>query len=276
MPAAAPGSARSRAAGGCVPACPALWRAARRPRLANAVPRARDARVRARRSPTSRSRCKGWGARRSRCSVMRISRAATCPGRERRSRSGVRALRARGGLGRRGDRNPRSARRRRVRARRREDVDIERGTSRISTSCSRDRRRRGERPDGVRRGAATPGCSSANGSRRCRRIRSVRCGSIEGALSVSRRIGEEGEGFKIAMATLDVFRSTVGAAAVGFGRRALDESLAHARSRAALRRAARGVAVDAGGDRGDGDRRRCEHAARASRRLDEGLRPRTR
>ncbi|MBV8489438.1 MAG: acyl-CoA dehydrogenase family protein [Candidatus Eremiobacteraeota bacterium] len=45
------------------------------------------------------------------------------------------------------------------------------------------------------------------------------------------RIGTEGEGFKIAMATLDVYRSTVGAAALGFARRALDESVAHVKSR---------------------------------------------
>ena len=45
------------------------------------------------------------------------------------------------------------------------------------------------------------------------------------------RIGEEGDGFKIAMATLDVFRSTVGAAAVGFARRAFDETKAHVKSR---------------------------------------------
>lgn len=45
------------------------------------------------------------------------------------------------------------------------------------------------------------------------------------------RLGEEGQGFKIAMATLDVFRSTVGAAAVGFARRAFDESVAHVRER---------------------------------------------
>ncbi|MFC7399739.1 acyl-CoA dehydrogenase family protein [Chelatococcus sp. GCM10030263] len=42
---------------------------------------------------------------------------------------------------------------------------------------------------------------------------------------VANRIGGPGEGFKIAMATLDVFRSTVGAAALGFARRALDETL---------------------------------------------------
>ncbi|QIE57467.1 acyl-CoA dehydrogenase [Pikeienuella piscinae] len=44
-------------------------------------------------------------------------------------------------------------------------------------------------------------------------------------------IGEEGQGFRIAMAVLDVFRSTVAAAALGFARRALDETLARVRAR---------------------------------------------
>ncbi|WP_421693724.1 acyl-CoA dehydrogenase family protein [Aestuariivirga sp.] len=44
-------------------------------------------------------------------------------------------------------------------------------------------------------------------------------------------IGKPGDGFKIAMSVLDVFRSTVGAAALGFARRALDETLARVRSR---------------------------------------------
>jgi acyl-CoA dehydrogenase len=44
-------------------------------------------------------------------------------------------------------------------------------------------------------------------------------------------IGRAGDGFKIAMATLDVFRSTVGAAALGFARRATDEALRRATSR---------------------------------------------
>lgn len=44
-------------------------------------------------------------------------------------------------------------------------------------------------------------------------------------------IGEPGSGFKIALATLDVFRPTVGAAALGFARRALDETLEHASNR---------------------------------------------
>ena len=44
-------------------------------------------------------------------------------------------------------------------------------------------------------------------------------------------IGTAGEGFKIAMATLDVFRTTVGAAALGFARRALEATVQRAASR---------------------------------------------
>jgi len=44
-------------------------------------------------------------------------------------------------------------------------------------------------------------------------------------------IGKPGEGFKMAMSVLDVFRSTVGAAALGFARRALDETLARVKAR---------------------------------------------
>jgi acyl-CoA dehydrogenase len=47
----------------------------------------------------------------------------------------------------------------------------------------------------------------------------------------SAMIGRPGEGFRIAMSVLDVFRSTVGAAALGFARRALDESVARVRDR---------------------------------------------
>lgn len=44
-------------------------------------------------------------------------------------------------------------------------------------------------------------------------------------------IGQAGQGFKLAMSVLDVFRPTVGAAALGMGRRALDEALARVTSR---------------------------------------------
>ena len=44
-------------------------------------------------------------------------------------------------------------------------------------------------------------------------------------------LGEEGQGFKIAMSTLDIFRSSVAAAALGFARRALKEAFSRSTSR---------------------------------------------
>jgi acyl-CoA dehydrogenase len=48
---------------------------------------------------------------------------------------------------------------------------------------------------------------------------------------LSQRIGAGGEGFKVAMRTLDVFRTSVAAAALGFARHAMDEALQRASSR---------------------------------------------
>lgn len=50
-------------------------------------------------------------------------------------------------------------------------------------------------------------------------------------IPASRRLGAPGEGFKIAMRTLDIFRASVAAASLGFARRALAEALAHALER---------------------------------------------
>jgi acyl-CoA dehydrogenase len=50
-------------------------------------------------------------------------------------------------------------------------------------------------------------------------------------IPVSQRIGEAGQGFKVAMATLDVFRTSVAAAALGFARRAFDEAMTRASGR---------------------------------------------
>jgi acyl-CoA dehydrogenase len=50
-------------------------------------------------------------------------------------------------------------------------------------------------------------------------------------IPLAQRIGAGGEGFKIAMRTLDVFRTSVAAAALGFARRALDEALQRATQR---------------------------------------------
>ena len=48
---------------------------------------------------------------------------------------------------------------------------------------------------------------------------------------LSQRIGSAGEGFKVAMRTLDVFRTSVAAAALGFARHAMDEALQRAKKR---------------------------------------------
>lgn len=50
-------------------------------------------------------------------------------------------------------------------------------------------------------------------------------------IPASAMLGDSGQGFKIAMSVLDVFRSTVAAAALGFARRALDEALTRVTTR---------------------------------------------
>ena len=50
-------------------------------------------------------------------------------------------------------------------------------------------------------------------------------------IPASQLLGNAGQGFKVAMATLDIFRTSVAAAALGFARRALDEAMQRATSR---------------------------------------------
>jgi acyl-CoA dehydrogenase len=50
-------------------------------------------------------------------------------------------------------------------------------------------------------------------------------------IPAAQRVGEPGQGFKIAMSTLDIFRSSVAAAALGFARHALHEALSRSTSR---------------------------------------------
>jgi acyl-CoA dehydrogenase len=50
-------------------------------------------------------------------------------------------------------------------------------------------------------------------------------------VSIADRLGAGGDGFKIAMSTLDIFRSTVGAAATGMARRAFDEAVSYSSAR---------------------------------------------
>ncbi len=59
-------------------------------------------------------------------------------------------------------------------------------------------------------------------------------------IAATQRVGAEGEGFKVAMRTLDVFRTSVAAASLGFARRALDEAL----HRATTRKMFEGVLAD--------------------------------
>ena len=59
-------------------------------------------------------------------------------------------------------------------------------------------------------------------------------------IPLTQRVGEAGQGFKVAMRTLDVFRTSVAAAALGFARRALDEGL----HRAVSRKMFKGVLAD--------------------------------
>lgn len=96
-------------------------------------------------------------------------------------------------------------------------------------------RRGGPRPsDGISAfivDAATPGLEVAErihtmAPHPMARLRLHDCRVPAGCL-----LGEEGQGFKVAMTTLDVFRTSVAAAALGFARRALAEALAHATAR---------------------------------------------
>ena len=217
------GAARSCAAGRRLAG--AHGRAAAR--RAHALPRARDPRATTTRSRTSRSPCRGSAPGRSRCSATTRCEQRYLPGRRGgREDRRVRALRARG---------------------------------RVATSPRWRRSRAGNRISGVKtwisnggiadfytvfarataRASAptssTPSTSrSSSASTSSRRTRSRRCASTTRR---RRRSARPGKGMRVALGTLDVFRSTVGAAALGFARRAMDEALARVKERQAVRRA---------------------------------------
>ena len=83
----------------------------------------------------------------------------------------------------------------------------------------------------------------------------------------TQRIGARGEGFKVAMRTLDVFRTSVAAAALGFARRALDEALQRATTRKMFDQHAGRLPAHAGQAGADGDHHRQRRAADLPRRL---------
>src|SRR5438876_4412979 len=94
---------------------------------------------------------------------------------------------------------------------------------------------------------------------------------------VDQRLGEEGEGFRIAMQTLDVTRPATGAMAVGIGQAALDAAVAYARQRQQFGQA---IAAFQGVQFVLADMAMQVHAARlmvhhAARQVDAGIRSNT-
>ena len=87
-------------------------------------------------------------------------------------------------------------------------------------------------------------------------------------IPLTQRIGDAGQGFKIAMRTLDVFRTSVAAAALGMARRALDEALQRATTRQHVQAAAGRLPAHAGQPGEDGHHHRQRRAADLPRRLD--------
>jgi alkylation response protein AidB-like acyl-CoA dehydrogenase len=97
------------------------------------------------------------------------------------------------------------------------------------------------------------------------------------AIPVEQRLGEEGEGFRIAMRTLDVTRPATGAMAVGIGQAALDAAVGYARERQQFGKA---IAEFQGIQFMLADMAMQVHAARlmvhhAARQVDEGIRGNT-
>ena len=87
------------------------------------------------------------------------------------------------------------------------------------------------------------------------------------------RLGNDGDGFLIAMKVFDRSRPPVAAAAVGVARRALDEATRYAQERKAFGKPIIGVAGHRLHAGGHGDQRRGGRAPRAPRRLAGGQRP---
>ena len=105
--------------------------------------------------------------------------------------------------------------------------------SRTSTSCSRAR----AKPPGSRGLSAFVVDADTAGLEIAERIDLIAPHPLatlrlrDCRVPASHRLGASGDGFKLAMRSLDVFRASVAAAALGLARRALDEALDHATSR---------------------------------------------
>ena len=203
-------------------------RRAARARLARAVHRARDARLRTTVSPISRSRCRASAAARSRSPASPAQKARWLPRVAKGEAIAAFAL---------SEPDAGSDVAAMTTQRRRDgdawvldgtqDVDLQRRHRRFLLRVRAHRRngraRAASRRSSFRRDA--PGLSIAErieviAPHPLARLEFDGCRVPADAL-----LGAEGEGFKLAMRTLDIFRASVAAAALGFARRALDEAL---------------------------------------------------
>jgi acyl-CoA dehydrogenase len=116
---------------------------------------------------------------------------------------------------------------------RRKDLDFQRRHRRCLHVSPAPVRRRAQRA--CRPSSCPPIRPGLRGRRAAGRDRAASaghgCASPMPRCPASAMLGEAGAGFKVAMSVLDVFRSTVAAAALGFARRALDEALARVTER---------------------------------------------
>ena len=186
--------------------------------------------------PTSPSRCRAWARARSRCRHAGAEGALPAARGARRGDRRLRAVRARGRLRRGGDATARRAR----------DGDgyvLDGEKTWISNGGIADfyvrlrAHRRGARARAASRAfvvdADTPGLRDRRAHRR-HRAAPAGAAALRRLPRAARRSASAtpGEGFKVAMRTLDMFRASVAAAALGFARRALDEALQRAQPRA--------------------------------------------
>ena len=155
--------------------------------------------------------------------------------RQRRTRAGVRALRARGGLGSRGDANDRRTRRRRVGPQRRQELDQQRPIADVYVVFAKTDREAG-RSSAFLVEADRPGFSIGNVEHKLG-IKGSPTGSpvLEDVRVPSGNlIGTEGKGLGVALATLERTRLGAAAQAVGIAQGATDYANAYAKERIAF------------------------------------------
>ena len=153
-------------------------------------------------------------------------------GGERRRRTGVRAVRARRRLGRRRAVARGPAGRRRLDPPRHQDLDLQRPRRRrLHRLRPHHARREGARRHRVRGGRRQRRASAASGSTWSRPTPSARSTSTASGSRATTCSARSTQGFGVAMRTLDLFRPSVGAFAVGMAQAALDASLAWATER---------------------------------------------